>query len=65
VIRGGGGIGYNRMEEAITLNGRSNPPFVSGFERRSAATFLYAVTGVVDYFARPELQARSADRKIP
>ena len=30
VIRGGGGIGYNRMEEAITLNGRSNPPFVSG-----------------------------------
>jgi Carboxypeptidase regulatory-like domain/TonB dependent receptor len=29
VIRGGFGIGYNRMEEAITLNGRSNPPFVS------------------------------------
>ena len=29
VVRGGFGIGYNRMEEAISLNGRSNPPFVS------------------------------------
>jgi Carboxypeptidase regulatory-like domain/TonB dependent receptor len=30
VLRGGFGIGYNRMEEAITLNGRSNPPLVTG-----------------------------------
>jgi hypothetical protein len=30
VVRGGFGIGYNRMEEAITLNGRSNPPLVTG-----------------------------------
>jgi Carboxypeptidase regulatory-like domain/TonB dependent receptor len=29
VVRGGFGIGYNRMEEAISLNGRSNPPFVT------------------------------------
>jgi hypothetical protein len=29
VIRGGFGIGYNGLEEAITLNGRSNPPFLS------------------------------------
>jgi hypothetical protein len=29
VIRGGFGIGYNREEEAISLQGRSNPPFVS------------------------------------
>jgi hypothetical protein len=29
VVRGGFGIGYNRMEEAITLNGRSNPPLVT------------------------------------
>ena len=31
VIRGGFGIGYNRMEEAITLNGRSNPPLIGSF----------------------------------
>ena len=30
VVRGGFGIGYNRLEEAITLNGRANPPLVSG-----------------------------------
>lgn len=29
VVRGGFGIGYNRMQEAITLNGRSNPPLIS------------------------------------
>jgi hypothetical protein len=29
VIRGGAGIGYNGLDEAISLNGRSNPPFVS------------------------------------
>jgi hypothetical protein len=29
VVRGGVGIGYNRMEEAITLNGRANPPLVT------------------------------------
>jgi hypothetical protein len=30
VVRGGFGIGYNRMQEAITLNGRANPPLVVG-----------------------------------
>ena len=44
VIRGGGGIGYNRMEEAITLNGRSNPPFVSGLTA-FGSNILYAVPG--------------------
>jgi hypothetical protein len=29
-IRGGFGIAYNHMQEAITLNGRSNPPLVTG-----------------------------------
>jgi hypothetical protein len=36
VIRGGFGIGYNRMEEAITLNGRSNPPLVSNISLNTA-----------------------------
>lgn len=29
VVRGGFGIGYSGLEEAISLNGRSNPPFLS------------------------------------
>jgi hypothetical protein len=29
VFRGGFGIGYSGLEEAISLNGRSNPPFLS------------------------------------
>jgi hypothetical protein len=29
VVRGGFGISYNGLDEAISLNGRSNPPFLS------------------------------------
>jgi Carboxypeptidase regulatory-like domain/TonB dependent receptor len=36
VVRGGFGIGYNRMEEAITLNGRSNPPLVTSLTLQGA-----------------------------
>ncbi|MDQ2711981.1 MAG: TonB-dependent receptor [Acidobacteriota bacterium] len=43
VIRGGFGIGYNRMQEAITLNGRSNPPLVAGFTLNTPQTILYQV----------------------
>ncbi len=45
VIRGGFGMGYNRMEEAITLNPLANLPFVSNFNftGSSAADILYAV----------------------
>jgi hypothetical protein len=31
VIRGGFGIGYSRLEQAVFLNGRANPPLVAGF----------------------------------
>ena len=41
VIRGGFGIGYNRMEEAITLNGRSNPPLIGSFNL-TGANIIYA-----------------------
>ena len=41
VVRGGFGIGYNRMEEAISLNGRSNPPFVSNLNA-FGANIVYA-----------------------
>ena len=41
VIRGGFGIGYSREEEAISLNGRANPPLVAG-DSLSGANILYA-----------------------
>jgi len=41
VVRGGIGIGYNRMEEAITLNGRANPPLVTGLTL-NGSDVLYA-----------------------
>jgi len=50
VIRGGFGIGYNRMEEAITLNGRSNPPFVSNLNA-FGSNIVYAVPGDPHQFA--------------
>jgi hypothetical protein len=44
VVRGGFGIGYNRMEEAVTLSPLANIPFVSffNFTGASAANILYA-----------------------
>ncbi|HEY3937187.1 MAG TPA: TonB-dependent receptor [Bryobacteraceae bacterium] len=50
VVRGGFGIGYNRMEEAITLNGRANPPLVTGFTL-TGSNVVYAVPGDVHQFA--------------
>lgn len=49
VIRGGFGIGYNRMEEAITLNGRANPPLLSSLNL-FPPQILYAVPGNVHQF---------------
>lgn len=50
VIRGGFGIGYNKEEEAITLNGRSNPPLVSSFTL-TGPDILYAIPGDVHQFS--------------
>ena len=50
VLRGGFGIGYNRMQEAITLNGRSNPPLVTNFTL-NGPDVLYAVPSDVHQFA--------------
>jgi hypothetical protein len=41
VIRGGFGIGYSRLEQAVFLNGRSNPPLVAGFNL-FGSNILYA-----------------------
>jgi Carboxypeptidase regulatory-like domain/TonB dependent receptor len=42
VLRGGFGIGYNRIPYSITLNGRLNPPFVGAFRLTSPNDILYA-----------------------
>jgi hypothetical protein len=52
VVRGGFGIAYNRMQEAITLNGRSNPPLVTSLSaacttiaQTNCPGVLYAASG--------------------
>ncbi len=50
VVRGGFGVGYNRMQEAITLNGRFNPPLVAAFTF-DPAKLLYAVPADVHQFS--------------
>lgn len=49
VIRGGFGVGYNRMEEAITLNGRANPPLVTGLTL-TGSNILYQVPASTTQF---------------
>jgi hypothetical protein len=47
VVRGGFGIAYNRMQEAITLNGRSNPPLVTNLSAACTDTALANCPGVL------------------
>ena len=42
VIRGGIGIAYNPLDEAISLNGRSNPPFLSASGVLTGNQIVYA-----------------------
>jgi len=53
VLRGGFGLGYNRMEDAILLGELNNPPFVSffNFTGPSASDILYATPSDVHQFA--------------
>jgi hypothetical protein len=50
VVRGGFGIGYNRMEEAITLNGRANPPLIGSFGL-FGSNIVYAVPSNTHQFS--------------
>jgi hypothetical protein len=42
VLRGGFGMSYSRPQEAITLNGRLNPPVVANFSNLTGSNILYA-----------------------
>ena len=46
VIRGGFGIAYNRMQQAVTLSGRSNPPLVTSVNAICTDTALVNCPGV-------------------
>lgn len=50
VIRGGFGIGYSGLEEAITLNARNNPPFVSSNSTLSGSDILYGIPADINDF---------------
>ncbi len=43
VLRGGFGIGYNGLDQAISLNGRSNPPFLSAAGNLTGGQIVYGV----------------------
>ncbi len=43
VMRGGFGIGYNGLDQAISLNGRSNPPFLSAAGNLTGSQIVYGV----------------------
>jgi hypothetical protein len=42
VLRGGFGIAFNPLDEAISLNGRSNPPFLSASGVLTGSQIVYA-----------------------
>lgn len=50
VFRGGFGMSYSAIEEAITLNGRNNPPFVSSNSTLSGSQILYGIPSNVHDF---------------
>jgi len=50
VIRGGFGIGYSGLEEAITLNARNNPPFVSSNSTLTGSQILYGIPADIGDF---------------
>jgi Carboxypeptidase regulatory-like domain/TonB dependent receptor-like, beta-barrel len=43
VIRGGAGIAYNGLDQAISLNGRSNAPFLSAAGNLTGSQVVYGV----------------------
>lgn len=43
VIRGGFGIAYNGLDQAISLNGRNNPPFLSAAGNLAGSQIVYGV----------------------
>jgi Carboxypeptidase regulatory-like domain len=50
VFRGGFGMAYSGIEEAITLNGRNNPPFVSSNSTLSGSQILYELPADIHDF---------------
>ncbi len=53
VVRGGFGIGYNRIQEAITLNGRNNPPLVANFTLTGSNVLLATPSSPTQFSGYP------------
>jgi hypothetical protein len=53
VIRGGIGLGYNGLEEAITSNTRFDPPFLTNSNTLTGSQIVYGVNSVYTYGSLP------------
>jgi hypothetical protein len=53
VLRGGYGIGYNRVPESITLNGRLNPPFFGTFSLPQSQVVYSTASGINSFYGWP------------
>jgi hypothetical protein len=54
VVRGGFGIAYNGLDEAISLNGRNNPPFLSAAGVLMGNQVLYQLSSnALNFFGYP------------
>ena len=53
VVRGGFGLGYNGLEEAITTNTRFNPPFLTNSNTLTGSQIVYGVNSVYTYGSLP------------
>jgi hypothetical protein len=64
VLRGGFGTAYNLTEEAITVNGASNPPFLSSFTL-TGSNLLYSVPSNVHQFSNWPINGAAVESFSP
>jgi hypothetical protein len=53
VLRGGFGIGFNGLEEAITTNTRFDPPFLTNSNTLTGSEIVYGVNSIYTYGTLP------------
>ncbi|MEP6740872.1 MAG: carboxypeptidase regulatory-like domain-containing protein [bacterium] len=53
VLRGGFGVGYNRIPESVTLNGRLNPPFIGQFDLFGSQTLYSLGPSLTSFYGWP------------
>lgn len=53
VLRGGIGLGFNGLEEAITTNTRFDPPFLTNSKNLTGSQIVYGINSVYQYGSLP------------